>query len=212
MYVPRYFEQPRLDIVHEAIERIQVATLVTIGTEGPFVSHLPMMLERESGPFGKLVGHLARANPHWKAADGLPALAIFFGPNGYISPNWYPSKRETQKVVPTWDYIAVHARGTLQTFEEPERLRAFVTALTNLHESSSAHPWHIDDAPEPYVESQLKAIVGLELPIDTLIGKWKLSQNRPGDDIDGVIRALREIGDEGSLELAREVERARPAP
>jgi transcriptional regulator len=210
VYVPRHFEQSQLDLVHAALERIQVATLVTCGPEGPYVSHLPMMLERNSGPFGTLVGHLARANPHWSVGAGQPAVAIFFGPNGYISPNWYPTKHETQKVVPTWDYIAVHARGTLQTFDQPERLHALVTALTNLHESRSAHPWHVDDAPEAFVASQLRAIVGLELPIETLLGKWKLSQNRPAADIDGVIAGLQAIGDEGSLELAHAVEDARP--
>jgi transcriptional regulator len=210
VYVPRHFEQPQLDLIHAALERIEVATLVTCGPEGPYVSHLPMILERTSGPFGTLVGHLARANPHWSLGAGQPAVAIFFGPNGYISPNWYPTKHETQKVVPTWDYIAVHARGTLQTFDQPERLYALVTALTNLHESRSAHPWHVDDAPEAFVASQLRAIVGLELPIDTLLGKWKLSQNRPAADIDGVIAGLQAIGDEGSLELAHAVDDARP--
>jgi transcriptional regulator len=211
VYVPRHFEQSHLDLMQAALERIQVATLVTSGPDGLFVSHLPMMLERDSGPFGTLVGHLARANPHWSVGAGQPAVAIFFGPNGYISPNWYATKRETQKVVPTWDYIAVHARGTLRTFDQPERLLALITALTNLHESRSAQPWHVDDAPEPFVASQLKAIVGLELPIDVLVGKWKLSQNRPAEDIDGVIAGLRAIGDQGSLELAHAVEDARPA-
>jgi len=211
VYVPRHFDQSRLDLMQAAIEHIQVATLVTSGPEGPFVSHLPMMLERNSGPFGTLIGHLARANPHWSLGAGQAAVAIFFGPNGYVSPNWYPTKHETQKVVPTWDYIAVHARGTLRTFDEPERLHALVTALTDLHEGRFAQPWRVDDAPEPYVASQLRAIVGLELPIDALFGKWKLSQNRRADDIDGVIAGLRAIGDEGSLELAHAVEDARPA-
>jgi len=209
MYVPRHFEESRLDLLQRAIEHIQIATLVTSGAGGPFVSHIPMMLERGAGPFGKLVGHVARANPQWKEGDGAPALAIFFGPNGYISPNWYPTKREHGKVVPTWDYIAVHARGTLHAFDDPARLLALVTALTNLHEGRLQKPWHVDDAPEPFVASQLKSIVGLEIPIDSLVGKWKLSQNRPGEDIDGVVQALRAIGDEGSLELARQVESAR---
>ena len=210
MYVPRHFEESRLALVAAAIERIQVATLVTSGPDGPLVSHIPMMLDRNDGPLGRLVGHVARANLHWKDGAGLPSVAIFFGPNGYVSPNWYPTKRETQKVVPTWDYIAVHARGTLEAFEEPERLLALVTALTNVHESRSAQPWHVDDAPEPFVASQLRAIVGLELPIEKLVGKWKLSQNRSEEDIDGVIAGLRALGDEGSFELAQAVQEARP--
>jgi len=210
VYVPRHFEESRLALVQAAIERIQVASLVTDGPDGPLVSHIPMMIERNDGPFGKLVGHVARANPHWKEGAGHQAVAIFFGPNGYVSPNWYPTKRETQKVVPTWDYIAVHARGTLETFDDPERLRALVTKLTNLHEARSERPWHVDDAPEEFVASQLRAIVGIELPIEKLVGKWKLSQNRPEDDIDGVIAGLRALGDEGSLELAQQVQDARP--
>jgi transcriptional regulator len=208
VYVPRHFEQSRLDVLHAAIERIQIATLVTNGADGPYVSHIPLMLERDAGPFGKLVGHVSRANPHWKEA-GKPAVAIFFGPDGYISPNWYPTKRESGKVVPTWDYIAVHARGPLVAFDERDHLHAMVTSLTDLHEARNAHPWHVDDAPESFVESQLKGIVGIEIPIETLTGKWKLSQNRPGEDIDGVVRALRALSDEGSIELASEVESAR---
>jgi transcriptional regulator len=211
VYVPRHFEQSRLDLMQAVIDGLQVATLVTSGPDGPFVSHLPMMLERGSGPFGMLTGHLSRANPHWSIGAGQPAVAIFFGPNGYVSPNWYATKHETQKVVPTWDYIAVHARGTLRTFDEPDRLHALVTALTNLHESRSAQPWRVDDAPETFVASQLKGIVGLELPIDALLGKWKLSQNRSAADIDGVIAGLLAIGDDGNIELARAVEDARPA-
>jgi len=209
VYVPPHFAESRLDLLQAAIDRIQIATIATSAERGIFVSHIPLMLERDKGPYGTLIGHVSRANPQWQEADGSQAVAIFFGPSGYISPSWYAAKREHGKVVPTWDYIAVHARGRLRAFEQTERLHEVVTALTDIHEAHSAHPWHVDDAPEPYVQSQLRGIVGIELPIETLVGKWKLSQNRSGADIDGVVDGLRAIGDEGSLELAAEVESAR---
>src|SRR5512140_1806457 len=131
MYVPQAFREVDLSVVHDAIERTGLATLVTAGRDGPEASHVPMLLERGAGPLGTLYGHIARANPQWRgAATDATALAMFLGPDAYVTPSWYPTKQQTGEVVPTWNYVAVHARGSLRFFDEPERLLALVTKLT----------------------------------------------------------------------------------
>jgi transcriptional regulator len=191
MYIPRQFDEPRLPVLHDAIRRTTLATLVTMTPHGLTATHLPLLLDADRGPNGTLVGHVARANSQWR--DSLPdadALAIFLGPEAYISPSWYASKRETGKVVPTWNYIAVHAYGRAEFFDDVERLRVVVTRLTEAHEEASAEPWHVTDAPARYIDLELKAIVGVEIPIQRLDGKWKLNQNRSEADRTGVIDAL----------------------
>lgn len=205
MYLPASFREDRLPVLHEAIRRIGLATLVTVGPDGPLASHIPMLLEPEPAPYGTLVGHVARANPQWRQAAGTAALAIFLGPESYVSPSWYPTKQRTGQVVPTWNYVAVHASGPLQCFDDPERLRALVTRLTNTYEAGFPTPWQVTDAPASYVDAQLRAIVGVELRVERLEGKWKLSQNRPAVDRRGVIAGLAGQDDPGAQAVAAEM-------
>jgi transcriptional regulator len=200
MYLPDHFAEPRLEVLHAALRQAGLATLVTMGDAGLDASHVPLLLDAEPGPLGRLVGHVARANPQARSApQGAPALAIVLGSDAYVSPAWYPSKREGGRVVPTWNYVAIHAHGTLRFFEEPERLLALVTRLTDRHEQARPHPWKVADAPPDYIQGQLKAIIGFELTITRLEGKWKASQNRSAADRRGVEDGLR---GEGHDELA----------
>lgn len=196
MYIPKLFEETRLDVLHAAMRQSRLAVLVTTGAEGIEASHLPLMLDPAAGPNGTLYGHLAKANPQWHRFDaGKPALVIFSGPDAYVSPSWYPTKAETHRVVPTWNYVAIHAYGTLSVHTQPGELRDLVSRLTAIHEGREAEraratPWAVDDAPEDFVQAQLKGIVGISLPIDQLEGKFKMSQNRPAGDRAGVVSAL----------------------
>lgn len=185
MYVPDHFREDRPEMLHDAMRRIGFATLVTANLDA---NHLPMLLDGNV-----LRGHVARANPVWKSGEGK-GLAIFLGPHAYVSPNWYPSKLETGKAVPTWNYIAVHARGTIRWVQDADWLRANVTALSNTHESGRAAPWQISEAPESYIETMLRGIVGFELVIETLEGKYKLSQNRDAADRAAVREAFEREG------------------
>lgn len=186
MYLPTSFRQDDLAELHAKIQANPFALLASTGSEGVQASHLPLLLEPGEGEFGTLYGHFARANPHWRELDGAEALAVFTGPDAYVSPSWYPSKAEHGKVVPTWNYIAVHARGPVELIEEPERLLQIVSGLSNRHEATRPQPWAVSDAPRDYLESMLRAIVGFALPIRRLEGKWKLSQNRLAADRAGV--------------------------
>lgn len=189
MYVPDHFRESRPEVLHDAVRRIGFATLVTADLEA---NHLPMLLS-DDGKF--LRGHVARANPVWKKGDG-EALAIFLGPHAYVTPNWYPSKAQSGKAVPTWNYITVHARGTLRWIQDADWLRAHVTALSNAHESMRDEPWKISDAPTSYIDTLLRAIVGFELPISALEGKYKLNQNRNEADRVGAREGLLRDGRE----------------
>jgi transcriptional regulator len=191
MYVPDHFREDRADVLHQAIREIAFATLVTPGLEA---NHLPMLLSD-----GVLRGHVARANPVWKGGDG-EALAIFLGPHAYVSPNWYPSKAETGKAVPTWNYLTVHARGSIRWTQDADWLRAHVTALSDAHEAPREEPWKVGDAPASYIDALLRAIVGFELTVTGLEGKWKLSQNREAGDRAGVHEGLSR---EGRDDIAR---------
>ena len=199
MYVPPHFLEDDKAALHRAIGETRLATLVTLGSEGMEASHMPILLDAGEGPYGAIRGHLARANPQWRRASAeTPALAMFLGPDAYVSPNWYATKRETGRVVPTWNYLAIHAYGRVEFFEDAERLRAIVTSLTQRHEGRREKPWAVSDAPEDYIQAQLRGIIGFRLPIDRLEGKWKLSQNRPEADRRGVIEGLE--GEGGALE------------
>jgi transcriptional regulator len=195
VYVPPHFKEDRVPVLHEAIRQARIATFVTTGSAGLVASHIPMTIDPEPGPYGTLCGHVSRANPQWRdiVADSQ-SLAIFLGPNAYITPSWYATKRETGKVVPTWNYVAVHAYGTARFFDDPERLLALVTKLTETHEGSRSAPWAVSDAPADYVQAHLKGIVGFELPIARLEGSWKMSQNRPAADRAGVVEGLAREG------------------
>lgn len=209
LYVPANFKEDRVLVLHEAIRHAGLATLVTSGPDGLIASHVPMVLDPEPAPFGKLYGHISRGNPQWRnVAAEIEALAMFVGPNAYISPSWYATKRQTGKVVPTWNYVAIHAYGKVQFFDEAERLLALVTKLTETHESRRAEPWAVSDAPEDFIRAQLKGIIGFELPIARLEGKWKMSQNRPAEDRAGVVAGLASEGggvEQEVAEIVREV-------
>ena len=195
MYLPPHFREDSLPELQRAIAEARLAVLITSGPQGIVASHLPMLLDPTPLPNGRILGHVARANPQWRGYDGQSeALAIFPGPEAYISPAWYATKRATGKVVPTWNYVAVHAYGRLEFFEDAVRLRSLVGRLTERHEARRPAPWAVDDAPKDYIDGQLKAIVGFEMAIQRLEGKWKLSQNRTPDDRAGAIAGLKEEG------------------
>lgn len=189
MYTPTHFKEERLDILHAAIARIGLATLVSNGEAGLEASQIPMVVDATAAPLGVLNGHMARANPLWRRAGG-EALAVFLGPHAYISPSWYPSKAETGKVVPTWNYLAVHATGTIEFFDDSARLRGHLEQLTKANETGRDAPWAVSDAPEPYIAQLLRVIVGFRLTITRLEGQWKMSQNKPASERDGVIEGL----------------------
>ena len=196
MYVPPHFREDQVPELHDFIRAAPLATLVSSTPAGLFASHLPLLIDPEPKPFGTLSGHLARANPHWKeATSGTEALAIFTGPQAYITPAWYVAKQETGKVVPTWNYAAVHAYGTLRFFEDEASLLRLVTRLTETHEAKRAAPWAVSDAPPDFVKGMLRAIVGFELTVTRLEGKWKMSQNRPPADIERVVEGLDRDGE-----------------
>ncbi|MDB5367624.1 MAG: FMN-binding negative transcriptional regulator [Rhodospirillales bacterium] len=204
MYLPPNFKVDDPQVLHEAMRAHPFATLVTNRADGPFASHLPLLLDAQDGEFGTLVGHVAKANPHARVPEGDEGLAlvIFQGPQAYVSPAWYPSKREHGKVVPTWNYVAIHAYARVERFDDPVRLRALVSRLTDRHEASRTDRWKVDDAPEAFIQTQLKAIVGLSLRIERIEGKVKLSQNRPEADRVGVIDGLSQSDLAGDRDVA----------
>lgn len=195
MYLPKHFKEDSLPALHRAIGEARLAVLITSGPAGIIASHLPMLLEPSPEPNGRLLGHVARANPQWRDHDAASeALAIFPGPEAYISPAWYATKKATGMVVPTWNYVAVHAYGRLEFFDDPVRLRSLVGRLTLRHESRRPAPWAVEDAPKDFIDMQLRAIVGFEMTIQRLEGKWKLGQNRSAADRAGAIAGLKEEG------------------
>jgi len=193
MYIPPYFREERLPILHSFMREHPLAALVTSGQDGLTANHLPFLVKENAGPSGSLVGHVARGNPVWKTA-ATPALVIFSGPEHYISPNWYASKQEHGRVVPTWNYSAVHVHGMLRVHDDRDWLLDLVTRLTETHEGQFALPWKVSDAPAEYVEGLLKGIVGIEIPIDRIEGKWKMGQNRPEADRASARDGLRAAG------------------
>jgi transcriptional regulator len=203
LYLPAHFKETRTDVLHALMRAHPLAALVTSIDSGLVANHIPVATHTEPAPHGLLRGHIARANPLWKEyrADSA-ALAIFQGPQVYISPSFYPSKRETGEVVPTWDYAVVHAHGTLRFIEDAEWLKTLVVGLTNVHEAPRQAPWKVADAPPPYIEKMLTLIVGFEFAITRLTGKWKLSQNHPAANRQGVVRGLREAAAEDSQKIA----------
>ena len=200
MYNPASFAETRLDVLHAFIRDHPLGTLVTNGPDGPEATHLPLVLD---APAGLLRCHMARANPQWRRLEyGARVLVIFAGADHYITPNWYPSKREEGKVVPTWNYTAVHAAGAARLFEDTTSLIRHLGELTDSQEADFAEPWSVADAPPDYVEGMTKAIVGVEIAVDRIEGKWKLSQNRSTVDQEGAIAGLEAVGSNASLEMA----------
>jgi transcriptional regulator len=207
MYTPKAFEVNDLAALHAAIEQSGLATLITMTAAGLVATHLPLLLDRSKGAHGTLIGHVSRANLQWRDSDAkVEALVIFQGLDTYVTPNWYQAKQETGRVVPTWNYEAIHAYGSATFFEDIERLRAVVTDLTDRFEAVFPQPWKVSDAPPVYVDAQLKAIVGVEIPIVRLEGKQKFNQNRSAADRSGVVSGLRAMGDESKSKVAELME------
>ena len=203
MYNPNGFAIKDLHELQQQILDTRLAVVVTHDEQGLQASHLPLLFSPDQGPSGTLYGHFARANPQWKALqNGAEALVIFAGADAYVSPGFYPSKAEHGKVVPTWNYVAVHAYGTAEVFSDADRLLNLVSALTDRHEAGRDQPWKVADAPADYIDGMLKAIVGFALPIQRLEGKRKLSQNRSTADIAGVREGLAASPDVHDLALA----------
>lgn len=207
MYLPKHFAEPRVEVMHELMRAHPLATLVTLSSDGLDANHIPLQLVAGHSPFGTLQGHVARANPAWRDFDtDTEVLAIFQGPEGYISPSWYATKKETGKAVPTWNYAVVHARGALRVIDDASWVRAQIEALTTRNEAQLPHPWAVSDAPADYVEKLIAAVVGIEIVITRLTGKWKTSQNQPAENQAGVIAALRSHGHDNSTAMADLIE------
>lgn len=210
MYTPPAFREDDPKIVRDIVRSARLALLVTATAEGPLATPLPLILDESEGEHGVLHGHLARANPQWQAPALGPALAVFAGADAYVTPSWYASKAEHGKVVPTWNYVAVHAYGPVEFFDDAARLHDVVSRLTARHEGERARPWAVTDAPEDYIRAQLKGIIGLRIPIARLEGKRKLSQNRPEADRVGVAEGLAQSEREGDLAVAGMMESVLP--
>lgn len=210
MYIPKSFAAPSAAAMHTLMRAHPLGALVTLAQAGLVANHIPMQLLADAGPHGVLRAHVARANPLVRDLQAADALVIFQGPQAYVSPGWYPSKQLTGKAVPTWNYMVVHAHGPLRIVEEAQWLRAQLEALTATHEAGKAQPWSMDDAPQDYIATMMNAIVGIEIPIMRLEGKWKLSQNQPPPNRDGVIAGLAALGDAGALEVADHMQALQP--
>ena len=195
MYTPTHFAETRAEVIQKLIQEYPLATLVTINAGELNANHIPFEYDprpQDDAPHGVLRAHVARANPVWRdLAQDKDALVIFQGAQAYISPNWYPSKQRDGQVVPTWNYLAVHASGALRVIDDKTWLRSLVGRLTDRFESTQAAPWKVEDAPEDYIDKMLGAIVGIEIPVRKLTGKWKASQNRVAADRAGVVVGLR---------------------
>ncbi|TIT31930.1 MAG: FMN-binding negative transcriptional regulator, partial [Mesorhizobium sp.] len=191
MYTPPAFRDDDRDSLMATIRAARLANLVTATADGPLATPLPLFLDETEGEHGVIHGHLARANPQWRVPAIGDGLAIFMGPDAYVTPSWYATKQETGKVVPTWNYAAVHACGPVEFFDDADRLLEVVTRLTNLHEGARDAPrWAVSDAPPDFIQSQLRGIVGLRMPVTRLEGKRKMSQNRNAADRAGVAAGL----------------------
>ncbi|MEW6372887.1 MAG: FMN-binding negative transcriptional regulator [Pseudomonadota bacterium] len=195
MYIPAHFDEPRLDALHALIRQHPFGALVTQGAQGLDANHLPFDLDAQPGEPGVLRAHVARANPLWRdVKDGDEVLAIFQAGDAYVSPNWYPSKQEQHRQVPTWNYMVVHAHGRIRVRDDEPFVRALVGRLTKTHEASQPAPWKMADSPREFIDSLLQAIVGIEIGITRLTGKVKLSQNRELRDLQGAAEALKAAG------------------
>lgn len=204
MYQPPHFREDRTEVMQDLMCAHPFATLIVVGADGLVANHFPLFLRPDEGRYGTLQGHMAKANPAWQGIDpAVDALAVFQGPQHYVTPSWYPSKAEHGKVVPTWNYAVVHAYGPMTVFDDPAWLAAHLNALTSTQESERETPWSISDAPADYLEKQMKGIVGFEIPIRRLEGKWKMSQNRNPADRQGVIEGLTAEGGDAAGQIAR---------
>lgn len=211
MYLPQHFEETRPEILHELIRSHALGTFVVLGADGLVANHIPFVLEPGHGLHGTLYGHVARSNPVWKQFSGaVEALVVFQGPESYITPSWYPTKHADGRAVPTWNYAVVHVYGQPHVREDAAWLLEHVTQLTRIHEAHQALPWEVSDAPRDYVDQMIGRIVGIEIPISTIQGKWKVTQNRKVADRLGVAAGLESRATEPSRDMAELVmQRAR---
>jgi transcriptional regulator len=201
MYTPAQFEETRPAVLQDLMRTQPLATLVAVTPNGLTADHIPLLFDATDSSPRVLRGHVARANPIWRELEpGARVLAIFQGPSHYVSPNWYPAKKEHGKVVPTWNYVVVHVRGAIDWQHDPAWLRALLEALTNGQEASRAEPWQVRDAPVAYTDRMIASIVGFEITISSITGKWKLSQNRSDADRAGVAAGL---AAEGTVDAQR---------
>ena len=208
MYLPAHFEEKSVEVLHGLIRHHPLGTLVTFAAGALNANHVPFKIDPEPAPYGTLRAHVARANPVWRESAGeVEPLVIFQGPQVYITPSWYRTKQESGKVVPTYNYLVVHAYGAIRVVEDAAWLRNFVGALTDRFERARKVPWAVSDAPEDFVAAQLRAIVGIEMPVSRLIGKWKSSQNRSQGDRQAVAAGLRESMDVNAHAMADAIER-----
>lgn len=192
MYIPASFRESRLEKLHDLIAKHPLGLLVTQAGVGLEASPIPFLLYADEGEHGVLRAHIAKANPHWKSLAGnIECLVVFQGPTGYVTPSWYPSKAETHKAVPTWNYATVHVWGHASLTEDAAWLRRQLNDLTMHHEGSRPQPWSINDAPADYLANQMKAIIGIEIPISRVEGTWKMSQNKADADREGVVAGMR---------------------
>lgn len=202
MYIPRHFEQPNIEVMHELIRTRPLATLVTLSANGINANHIPLHLSESPVPFGTLRGHVARSNPIWRDLESnIEVLAIFHGPNAYISPSWYATKLETGKVVPTWNYTVAHAYGSLRIIDDADWIRTQLEALTDHNETAFPEPWAVSDAPSYFTDKLIESIVGIEIVITRLSGKWKVSQNQPPQNQASVIQGLNNSGQSDAAAL-----------
>jgi transcriptional regulator len=198
MYIPSAFAETDRATLHEFIEAHSFGLLVSTHRGEPLVSHLPFFLERDAGPHGTLVGHLARANPHWQGLDGQGVLAVFSGPHAYVSPTWYAA----ENVVPTWNYVAVHAYGSFRLVDDPDALARILADMVGTYERALPKPWSFDPGSE-FFRKHVRAVVGFRIEISRLEGKWKLNQNHPVERRERVIRVLEGSQDQDAQEVAR---------
>ena len=209
MYIPKQFEEPRIDVMHELIRARPLATLVTLSARGLNANHIPLHLLESPAPLGTLQGHVARANPILGNLEkNTEVLAVFHGPDAYITPSWYATKKETGKVVPTWNYAVVHAYGYMRVVDDASWLRTHLEALTTHNEASFAEPWAVSDAPHEFTEKLIGNIIGFEMVITRLSGKWKVSQNQPQQNQASVIEGLKASGQQESSAMAALVDTA----
>jgi transcriptional regulator len=211
MYQPPHFREDRIEVQHDLIRRHPLGLLVTAGPGGLMANPIPFLIYADGSDFGTLRAHVARGNPQWRELSAVEeCLVVFQGPQGYVTPSWYATKRETGKVVPTWNYITVHAWGRPRAIEDAGWLRRQLEDLTASQENRRAPPWAVGDAPEPFIQSQMKGIVGVEIPVSRIEGKWKVSQNRPEADRAGVVAGLASEGEEAEAMAAIVQERGKP--
>lgn len=210
MHIPNSYEETRVEVLHLLMKKCPLGILIVNGTDGVEAHHLPMVLSQEPEPLGRLQCHVNRANKVWdRVNDGDEALVVFQGPQSYISPSWYPSKEETGgRVVPTWDYVVVHAHGSMKIREDASWLRQHLADLTAGHESQRNQPWGLDDAPPEFLNRAMSGIVGIDLSLSRILGQWKVSQNRSIPDRRGVVAGLRNETDPVAHLTAKAVEEA----